>query len=513
MGIVANALRPITGQRPRFPMTTNMGGALSDMGAYQGYSRAYMRNEIVFACIEMLATSAAEPHIVGRRWQRQSPTFRNAIRAEERKLCGIGLSRRQAKDHMIRDGFFRELPDHSLVRLLNAPNPFMSRGQLWGTVVMDRCLAGNAYLYKARGAGDVIAELWRLRPDRVRVVPDRAKFIAGYEYRTGNDTELIPPGDIMHFKTRHPLNDYYGMPPLMAIADRVNIDEYMKGFLRGFFERGGTGPGAILTSKAALNQEQKDLITEKFEQRFNNPQGMSKLLVLDNTESTYQQAGLNRGLRDALPKEIDNMQEARIALAFGIPGSILGLLIGYESSSYANKRQDWAVFWDLTMTPLLSDLDDVLNLSVVPDFGGIDEVMFDLSDIRALQEDVDKLHDRYRKDLGAGGISLEEFREATGRDPDIKEGTFYVPANVTAVPAEEIGQEPEPPPTPPPMPELPEVEGADTLEIVARPRCPTCGRRVGANVQVGAELPCRSCHSTFVVSADGREGVRDAISE
>ena len=39
--------------------------------------------------------------------------------------------------------------DHPLVQLLNHPNPYMSRGQLWSTVVMDRYLAGNAFLLKA----------------------------------------------------------------------------------------------------------------------------------------------------------------------------------------------------------------------------------------------------------------------------------------------------------------------------------------------------------------------------
>jgi HK97 family phage portal protein len=492
-------------------------------GDFSGFSRAYSGNEIVFAAIEMLATSAGEPHIAGRKFQRNSPTFsasprnkfglgedawseapavnRASLRAIERRLTARGLPIRDAKEWMIHNGFFKELPDHSLVRLLNNPNPFMSRGQMWGTVVMDRSLAGNAYILKARAGGAMngaIAELWRLRPDRVKVIPDAQKFIAGYEYRVGNETVEIPAEDIMHFKTRNPLNDYYGMPQLMSIAGRIDIDEYQKGFLRNFYQRGGVGPGSILAVKQKLPDEAKEEIRSRFKERFGGPNAVHEMLILDSAEATYTQMGLDRGLRDALPQEIDAVSEARIAMAFGIPGSILGLRIGYESSSFANKRQDWAVFWDLTMVPLLSDLDDVLNLSLIPDYNGIDEVAFDLSDIRALNEDVDKIHDRWRKDLLAGGVSLEEFREATGLDPDVKEGTFYIPSNVQAQPAEEIGETPEPVPMPFPPP-----EEMAPVAIVAVPQCPRCQRGNGRNVQVGAALWCRSCKAEFVVSENG----------
>lgn len=503
MGIWAEALRALV-RSPQvpFPTTGSFISPMSPTTGYLGYSRAYMRNEIVFAAIEMLATSAGEPHIIGRRWQRSSPTYRAEIRSEESRLMAKGLSMRDTKERMIRNGFVKELPDHPLIRLLNNPNPFMSRGQMWGTVVMDRALAGNAYLLKARLSGGLmkgtVAELWRLRPDRVKIIPDANTFISGYEYRIGRETVTFPPEDVMHFKTRNPLNDYYGMPPLMAIAGRVDIDEYQKTFLRSFFERGGVGPGSILSVKQSLKPEAKEEIRKRFKERFGGSDSAHEMLILDAAESTYTQMGLNRGLRDALPKEINAMQEARLAMAFGIPHSILGTLIGTEQASYANKRADHATFWSLTMTPLLSDLDDVLNLSIVPDFGGIDEVMFDLSDIYALREDVDKLADRWRKNLLAGMASLEESREAVGLDPNVGDGTFYVPSNAEATEGGEIGETPEPPASP----AFPEAEPPAS---VAEARCPGCKRLIGKNVTGGEfECPDGRCKEVLTVGNDGR---------
>jgi phage portal protein BeeE/DNA-directed RNA polymerase subunit RPC12/RpoP len=242
-----------------------------------------------------------------------------------------------------------------------------------------------------------------------------------------------------------------------------------------------------------MTAETKEEIRTRHRRQY-GPGNYLDLMILDNAETTYTQMGLNRGLRDALPKEIDAVQEARIAMVFGIPGSILGLLIGYESSSYANKRQDWQVFWDLTMTPLLSDLDDVLNLRLVPDFGAIDEVLFDLSDIRALQEDVDKIHERHRKNVAGGLESWQEGREAIGFDPNPADGTFLVPANYMILKA---GAFEAPPPPPAPPPALPPGPAALVEEV----RCTKCGRKVGEGVNVGASLTCVRCREQFLVEA------------
>jgi phage portal protein BeeE len=285
------------------------------------------------------------------------------------------------------------------------------------------------------------------------------------------------------------------MSPIAAIAGRIDIDEYMKGFLKTFFERGGAGVGGILTVKARLSQEQRDDVRDVMESRISGPANWHKNLILDNTESTYTPLGLNRGLRDALPQELDAVGEARIAMAFGIPGSILGLKIGYESSSYANKRQDWQVLWDLKMTPMLSDMDDVLNLKIVPEFGGIDEVAFDLSDIRALQEDVDKIQERHRKNWESTLESFEEARDGLGLDPNPKSGTFKIAANMTPIRVPL-------PPAPAPLqlpPAQPEPEPA-AVAIVDEARC-ECGRLLGKNLNEGGLVWCGRCKKDVPIGA------------
>lgn len=472
MGLVADVLMPQRTVKLKLPTpSSSMVSGLSGSG-YPGAARAYSGNEIVYAAVNLLSTSAAEPHVVGRLW----PKTKRQARAAARLWQARGLPNHAGAKHvdamLARTGYIEEIIEHPLIDLLNAPNPFMSRGNLWSTVVMHYYLAGNAYLLKARGdsMGNVM-ELWPLRPDRMKIVPDGSGLpgaVEAYEYKAGNDTVRIPAADIMHFKTRNPTDDYYGMPPLLPIMGRITIDGYMAAFLRKFFESGGAGPGAILTVKQRVNQDAKNEIRNRFRSQFGGLGGMFDLMILDAAESTYQQLGLNRGLRDALPKEIDAQNEARIAMAFGIPGSILGLLIGYESSSYANKRQDWQVLWDIVMTPLLSDFDDVLNLSLVPEFNGVDEVLFDLSDIRALQEDVDALQERTRKNWQAGLASHKESRLELGMPPEAEDGVYFLPSANNPVPVSQLGAEQSIAPTEPQAQALNGAQIASLLDVVTQ---------------------------------------------
>jgi len=488
MGLLARAVRsviPTNGLPVSFPQSSQLMGFSS---AGQNYARiGYGGNEIVYAIIELLATSAAEPHIIGRRNRRASPQ----IKAEIQNLTAKGLKAAAVNQLLVRNGFVEPLPMHPLVKLLNNPNPYMSRGQLWSTVVMDLSISGNAYVAKARYSdgplGGAVAELWRLRPDKIKIVPDAEQFCR-YEYRVGRDVMTFAYRDVMHFKLRNPFDEYYGLSPMAVLVPRLQVDSAMREFLRNFYAHGGTGPGAMLTSKQKLTKDAREEIKDNYSAQYSTPGSFRRLLVLDATETTYQQFGLNRGIRDALPKEIDAQSEARIAMVFGVPGSIVGLLIGYESSSYANKRQDWQVLWDVKMTPLLSDLDDVMNLSLIPDFGGIDEVLFDLGDIKALQEDVTALWTRYGVALEQGAITLEQFCDFVGLEM-ATEGHYLIPNHKIVVRAQELDKAVEPITPPPAPPQLP-APAARVLDVA---HCSGCGNWIGRDVNVGATVYCRNC--------------------
>ncbi len=444
MGIVARALgRPPLPPAAGIALSPSVGGVAQGGGYEHAVREGYAKNELIFAAIELRATSAAEPKIIGRRY-----LDRARASQKRRRLQNTGMPAWAIHDALIQDRFVEEAgeDEHPIVRLLNHPNPYMSRFNLWATMIMDRDLAGNAYLYKARARpGDItspVLELWRLRPDRIRVVPDADRFVGGYQYRAGRTSIDLAPEDVIHFKARHPLNEYYGMPPLMAASERVDIDNWMRNFVGAFFRNGGA-PGAVLTVKGALTQEAKDRLRERHRTTFGGSGGWFDLMIIEQSEATYTPITMQLGQRGLVVPELSAINEARIAMIFGVPLSLLGALAGQESSSYANKRQDWQVLWDSTLAPLYSELDDTLTLGFMaePQFRDLDELVFDLSDVKALQEDVDKLHDRARSNFSVGLWTLEEARNITGVSAQ-PEGMFFVPAAVIPTEAGRLGERP-----------------------------------------------------------------------
>ena len=189
-------------------------------GAYNRYAtEGYGANEIVYACVEELATSAAEPAWAAYRRTAQGP---------------------------------ETLPTHPVLDLLEQPNPFMSQYDLIAGIILYLQVAGNAYVEKVRSGSGRVTELWLLRPDRVRVIPDERTFIRGYEYTLGVEPRILSAADCIHVKLRHPADDYYGLAPLSVIAGRADTDNWAKAFTRAFFTNAGVPAGLLTLDRGRL---------------------------------------------------------------------------------------------------------------------------------------------------------------------------------------------------------------------------------------------------------------------
>ena len=124
-----------------------------------------------------------------------------------------------------------ELAQHALLSLLQRPNPAMGQSAFFEAVTGFLLIAGNSYIEAApAGGGAAPRELWPLRPDRMAVIKSRTGLAAGYEYRLGGELRRWPADPIsgraavLHLKSFHPLDDWYGMSPIEAAA--FGIDQH-----------------------------------------------------------------------------------------------------------------------------------------------------------------------------------------------------------------------------------------------------------------------------------------------
>ncbi len=406
MGLLTDALRLVIPEnKTAIGATTptwqagNPQYELSSIPYVRAGREGYGGCEIVYACIEELATSAAEPRMAA--------------------YTGKGKNREQIEEHPILD-------------LLERPNPFMDRYTFWAAVILYLSIAGNAYIEKVRSKADGVVQLWLLRPDRVRVIPDRDRFVAGYHYELGDIKHDFDARDIIHIKYRHPVDDYYGLPPLAVIAPRVDTDTWMRSFARSFFLNAGV-PSGLLTVERTVGAAERELMKQRFRGDTGGPGGWHSTLVLDNTAANYTPMGLPIGARGLAMPELDEISEARLAMVFGVPLELIGARLSMRGQRSA-AREARAGFWDETLCPLYAMLAAPLNTGLVPEFADIDSVEFDLSTVKALEEDTDAKHKRLRDDMLSGGITREEFRKGIGLDEEPKlKDTWVLGPRITEV--------------------------------------------------------------------------------
>ncbi len=384
---------------------------------YQTYAEeGYRKNALVFSCIEELASSASEPEMQARQGNRW-----------------IHLDDRTATQA------------HRLLEVLDRPNAFMDSYEFWRTVILHRSIAGNAYALKVRSASGMVRELWLLRPDRVVIIPDSETFIRRYEYYLGGGEPVrLPVEDVIHWKTPNPLDDFYGMPPLMAIAANVDLDNYSRDFVKAYFERAGV-PSALISTKNTLSDELKQELKDRLGRGTSGPGGWHGTIVIDGTETSYTAMTQSLGAQGLVLPDLNEISEARITGVFGVPLSLVNTVSGAGNSSYGNKKSEREGFWNETLKPLYRELVGPLNRDLVPEFAGVQRVAFDLSTVGALQPDTDALWSRVGKALGEGMVGFHEARSLVGLPAAGDEDVFFIPSNYTQTPTPDIGAQPEPP--------------------------------------------------------------------
>jgi hypothetical protein len=132
--------------------------------------------------------------------------------------------------------------------------------------------------------------------------------------------------------------------------------------------------------------------------------------------------GLPLGSSGVVLPDLDEISEARIAMAFGVPLELIGARLGMIHGNRSTTKEARATFWDETLVPLYQELAADFSRGLVPEYAGTPEAFdyleFDLSSVKALREDDDAKHKRIREDLAAGLLSVQEARTLIGQDPE-----------------------------------------------------------------------------------------------
>lgn len=260
--------------------------------------------------------------------------------------------------------------NHPLELLLERPNPFLSGFELLEQTLGFLELTGSAYWYLA-GDGGAPTEIWPLRPDRIAIVPDPERHIAGYVYEAGGVRVPLAPEEVVHFKRWHPTNDYAGLSPVSAARIAVEGDRLMAHWNRAAFGDEKGVPAGIVSIKEYVSDADFERI--KREWRASYGSGQRRTAFLRGTGVEWQSIGMTHTDLDFLAGRRAHRDE--ILSVFGIP---IGLIDANatEANAIVAERQ----FIERTLYPKLVRIAQKITRDVLPFWG--DGYVAEFDDIR-----------------------------------------------------------------------------------------------------------------------------------
>jgi HK97 family phage portal protein len=369
------------------PLLVHGPGASDILGGWRNGSG----NSAVFACLQAISSSIAEPEL----------TVYKVAPGERVEQEGTPLG-----------------------ALLRRPNPHFSMDTLlW---YMANCLKvdGNAYWRKLRSGNPetgAVVELWPISPTRITPVTDRGSgdFISRYRYyhRPGQ-YEDISPDNIVHFRVGMDDGDHrVGVSALKRLIREVSSDaqatRYADRLLSNLAINGLSleFPPDARAITPAVADELKARISAAY-----GGDNVGAVSVL-SPGAKLTQHGFSPEQMDM--KTLHRVPEERISAVIGVPAIIAGLGAGLEHATYANAATARELFTEMTLIPMWRAIAATLTTALVPDFSSDSAVIvdFNISTVRALQDDEDKKANRLKIYVEAGILDINEARAEIGRGP------------------------------------------------------------------------------------------------
>jgi HK97 family phage portal protein len=304
----------------------------------------------------------------------------------------------------------RELSGHPLLALLARPNGREGGQRFLESLYGHLMVSGNAYV-EAVSLDGAPHELYALRPDRMRVVPDADGWPGAYEYSVGTQSVRFAihdddaPAPILHLTLFHPADDHYGLSPMEAAATALDIHNAAGAWNKALLDNAARPSGALVVGGASLTDAQFDRLKGELEANYQGAGNAGRPLLLEG--------GLDWRPLSLSPKDMDFVEAKaaaarEIALAFGVPPLLLGLP---GDSTHANYAEANRAFYRQTVIPLVKRTAESLSHWLAPAYGETLRLEPDLDAIEALADERESL---WRRVSAAAFLSDDEKREAVG---------------------------------------------------------------------------------------------------
>lgn len=317
--------------------------------------------------------------------------------------------------------------DAQILNILNrkanpAQDAFSFRFMLSSQLLLSQ---RGAFVEVIRNRMDETVALVLLPPQYTFPVPDPDVFVSGFSVEYPNTPKrIIDAKDVLWFRFPHPIDPFKSLTPLESAGLAIEYDYYARVYNRNFMVNDGR-PGGILLINGDIEDEQAEEIQRRFRgSSGSNIGGAGRTTVMSAESGQWIDTSTNQ--RDAQYIEARQMNKEEILLSFGVPESVIG---NAANRTFANADVELEVFWRETMLPHLTLLER--------GFDRLDEdqstyFSYDLSSVAILSRDDRERASFHLEELKQGAISIDEYRELTGRE-GVGIDELLIPTNLSPV--------------------------------------------------------------------------------
>jgi HK97 family phage portal protein len=312
------------------------------------------------------------------------------------------------------------IDNHDLLKLIQRPNPFMSRVDFIETIIYHLMINGNAYVLKVHDINNMIKELHVLHPSNVDILTNNSNsVVTGYRYQDGGKVKeylinrLDGSCDVLHIKNFNPTSQIFGLSPFEAAANAIDQHNAAMKWNKSLMRNGAKPSGALLykskSGDGLLSEDQRIVLKRELEEHFSGADNSGKPMLLEG--------GLEWKEMSVSPKDLDFANADKIAMrhianAFGVP---VQLLNDNEFSSYNNYIEAKKSLYENTILPLLNKIIfNVFNNWLCKVFGCEYYVTYREEDIPALSYKKEQILNNIKN---SDFLTINEKRAMIGLDP------------------------------------------------------------------------------------------------
>lgn len=335
-------------------------------------------------------------------------------------------------------GEWEGIHQDDLLKLLEGPNGYYDGITLMYATLADFKLTGNAYWIKIRNQFGKVIQLWWAPESMMEPSGDKEKpnvFIGHYIYTPGGRSIDLRVEDVIHFRDgMDPENPRKGYNRIKTLYREIFTDDEAANMTAALLKNMGV-PGVIIAPKAGqIGEEEANRIKSVYMAKTTGDHRGEPMVM--PSDVTVERLGFSPEQMQL--RAVRGVPEERITAVLGVNAAVVALGAGLATTkvgaTLSEYRED---AFEGTIIPMYRQIALTITRQLVGEF--YDNLkyrlVFDVTQVRVLQEDELKRTERYQHLVDSGIIRVSEGRRALGFPVEPEHEIYHKPANVRLIPA------------------------------------------------------------------------------